>query len=78
MTSPPSISKAKAAPRRRGDPGNGGVVVAKKKEPNLKAKGIKEKFNAAYGEMKAERKKERAAEACGCGGKGCKKCDCGK
>lgn len=51
-----------------------------KKEPKLKAKGLKQKFTEAFGQMKADRMKERAAEKkdCGCGGKGCKKCDCGK
>jgi hypothetical protein len=50
------------------------------KAPKLKAKGLKQKFTEAYGKMKAEGAKERAAEKadCACGGKGCKKCDCGK
>ena len=51
-----------------------------KKEPKLKAKGLKEKFTEAFGKMKADRMKERAAGKadCKCGGKGCGKCDCGK
>jgi hypothetical protein len=51
-----------------------------KKEPKPKAKGLKQKFTEAYGKMKADRMKERAAEkaGCDCGGKGCSKCDCGK
>lgn len=50
------------------------------KKVKLKAKGLKQKFNEAYGKMKAEGAKERAAERgeCSCGGKGCSKCDCGK
>jgi hypothetical protein len=51
-----------------------------KKAPAFKAKGLKEKFGEAFGKMKEDRMKKRSAEAkdCACGGKGCKKCDCGK
>lgn len=51
-----------------------------KKDPKLKAKGLRQKFTEAYGKMKSDRAKERAAEqsGCRCGGKGCSKCDCGK
>ena len=53
--------------------------MAKKKDQPFKKTGLKEKFQQAYGKMKSERSKERAAEReeCGCGGKGCKKCNCG-
>lgn len=51
-----------------------------KKESKQKPKGLKQKFTEAFGKMKAEGAKEREAERkeCSCGGKGCKKCDCGK
>lgn len=49
------------------------------KKPKPKSKGLKQKFTEAYGKMKAEGAKQRAAERkdCSCGGKGCKNCGCG-
>jgi hypothetical protein len=54
--------------------------MAKKKAPAFKAKGLKDRFSEAFGKMKEDRMKKRSADAkdCACGGKGCKKCDCGK
>ena len=62
-----------------GSPTNGeGVILsmAKKKVP---AKGIKDKLNAAYSEMKNERYQNKT-EKCNCSGKGtCDVCrSCGK
>jgi hypothetical protein len=37
---------------------------------------LKEKFDAAYVKMRKD--KSASKSSCGCGGKGCSKCDCGK
>lgn len=43
-----------------------------------KKAGLRDKFNAAYAQMKREKSKEKSG--CDCGGKGCSKCgsSCGK
>ena len=47
-----------------------------KKAPKLKAKGLKEKFNEAYSDMKGKRFESKAE--CDCGDPTCKGCSCGK
>lgn len=49
--------------------------MAKKKAPPFKKGGFREKFQEAYGKMKSDRMKERAAESKECSGG---KCACGK
>ena len=51
-----------------------------KKAPKLKAKGLKEKFNEAYSDMKGKRfeSKAKSKAECDCGDPTCKGCSCGK
>lgn len=52
-------------------------MAGKKKAPT-KLTTLKEKLDVAYGKMKEDRKKSRAAkkEMCDCGDPKCKGCDC--